>query len=451
MSRPVVAHQAGAVHREHHVQLLQADVMDDLVEAALEEGRVDRRHRLRALEGQPGGEQHGVLLRDAHVVVALGERLLEAVEAGAGVHRGGDPDHALVAARLLDERITEDGRVLRRRRRSRLRAEGSLLLRRGRAVHHRARLGRVPLLHPLEPALLGGDEALALDRLAVHHHRPVRLERLADSLPERLHVVPVDHAHVGEVELLEEEPGRPVGLERLLQDRPESLDPLADPGGQPRERLLRVLARVVELRVEAHAVEVARQRAHVRGDRHAVVVHHDHDRLVEPAGVQEGLEGDASGERAVPDHGHDLAVGREAAAHRLLDPDRVGHRRGRVARAHDVVLGLVDRAERGEALVLADRGELLAPAREHLVRVGLVAHVPEDLVARGVEQGVEGDRDLARAEVRAEVATDLADRLDDQLAHLLGHLCELVVVELVEVGRSVDRVEELGHAVRVRM
>ena len=82
-----------------------------------------------------------------------------------------------------------------------------------------------------------------------------------------------------------------------------------------------------------------------------------------------------------------------------------------------------------EAAVLADGVELVAAAGEHLVRVGLVADVPEDLVARRVEQRVERDGDLAGAEVRAEVAADLADRVDDLLADLLGDLLELVVVE----------------------
>ena len=106
-----------------------------------------------------------------------------------------------------------------------------------------------------------------------------------------------------------------------------------------------------------------------------------------------------------------------------------------------------------EAPVLADRVELLAAAREDLVRVGLVADVPEHLVARRVEQRVDRDRDLAGAEVRAEVAADLADRVDDQLADLLRHLDELVVVEALQVGRAVDLVDELGggHVVRVRM
>jgi hypothetical protein len=263
--------------------------------------------------------------------------------------------------------------------------------------------------------------------------------------------VPVDDADVGQVELLEEEARRPVRLERLLEDRPEPLDPLADARRQPGERLLGLLARVVQLRVEAHAVEIARQRAHVRGDRHPVVVHHDHDRHAEAARVVERLEGHAAGERAVPDDGHHAAVLGGAPSHRLLDAHCIGHGRGGVARAHGVVLRFRDRAERRETPVLADGVEAVAASREDLVRIGLVAHVPEDLVARRVEERMDGHRHLAGAQIGAEVPADLADRVDDQRADLLRHLLELVVVERLEVVRAVDLVDELGHVVRVSM
>ena len=72
------------------------------------------------------------------------------------------------------------------------------------------------------------------------------------------------------------------------------------------------------------------------------------------------------------------------------------------------------------------------------MRVGLVADVPEDLVARRVEQAVEGDGELAGAEVGAEVAADLADRVDDVGAHLLRDLLQLLVVEAVQVLGAVD-------------
>ena len=104
-----------------------------------------------------------------------------------------------------------------------------------------------------------------------------------------------------------------------------------------------------------------------------------------------------------------------------------------------------------EAAVLADRRDLVAAAGEDLVRVGLVADVPEDLVLRRVEQRVQRDGDLAGAEVGAEVAADLPHRVDQQLADLLGDLLELVVGEPVQVGGAVDAVEDAGHEGRVKM
>jgi hypothetical protein len=138
----------------------------------------------------------------------------------------------------------------------------------------------------------------------------------------------------------------------------------------------------------------------------------------------------------------DLAVLGRAAEHGLLDPDGVADRGGGVAGAHDVVLGLEARAERGQAAVLADRVQLVAPAREDLVRVGLVADVPQDLVLRRVDQRVDRDRDLARAEVGAEVPADLADRVDQQLPHLLGDRLQLVLAERVQVLGPVDTREK---------
>ncbi len=92
--------------------------------------------------------------------------------------------------------------------------------------------------------------------------------------------------------------------------------------------------------------------------------------------------------------------------------------------------------------VLADRRQRVAAPGQDLVRIGLVADVPEDLVAGRVEQAVERDRELTGAEVGAEVAADLPDRVDDVGAHLLRDLLQLGVVEVVEIGRRLDRLEQ---------
>ena len=63
--------------REHHRQVLQRDVVDQLVVGTLQERRIDGDDRLHAFAGQARGEGDRVLLRDADVEVAVGEQLLE--------------------------------------------------------------------------------------------------------------------------------------------------------------------------------------------------------------------------------------------------------------------------------------------------------------------------------------------------------------------------------------
>ena len=70
--RPVGDHEACAIDREAHRQVLDGDVVHHLVVAALQERRIDRAERLAALPRQARGEGHRMLLGDAHVERRLG-------------------------------------------------------------------------------------------------------------------------------------------------------------------------------------------------------------------------------------------------------------------------------------------------------------------------------------------------------------------------------------------
>ena len=96
--RAVRADEPRPVEREDHRQVLERDVVNDLVEGPLEEGRVDRRDRPRAVAGEPGGEADAVRLGDPDVEEAVGMLLLERVQPGPARHRGGDRDHPGKAA-----------------------------------------------------------------------------------------------------------------------------------------------------------------------------------------------------------------------------------------------------------------------------------------------------------------------------------------------------------------
>ena len=101
--------------------------MDDLIVAALQEGRVDGAERLHAFGSEAGGESHRVLLGDADIEHPIGKGFGEDVESGAARHGRGDSDDAFVLARLLDQALAEHLGVGRRLRlRLHLRAGGDV-------------------------------------------------------------------------------------------------------------------------------------------------------------------------------------------------------------------------------------------------------------------------------------------------------------------------------------
>ena len=158
--------------------------------------------------------------------------------------------------------------------------------------------------------------------------------------------------------------------------------------------------------------------------------------------VVERLPGHAARQRTVTDHGDHVAVGQTAQLVGLGDAVGIGQRRRRVGVLDDVVVGLgLARIAREPALALQAR-EVADAAGDHLVHVGLVAGVPDEPVARRVEDPVQGEGQLDDTEVRSEVASGARDRGDEEGADLLGQRGQLVVTEATKVARTPDRLEE---------
>ena len=106
-------------------QRLDRHVVDQLVERALKEGRVDRDHRLPAFLGHSRRHDDRVLFCDAHVVDAIGKMLADLGESGALEHRRADRDDLRVFRHHRDQRLREDLRIGVPRSRTRRTATGS--------------------------------------------------------------------------------------------------------------------------------------------------------------------------------------------------------------------------------------------------------------------------------------------------------------------------------------
>ncbi len=112
--------------------------------------------------------------------------------------------------------------------------------------------------------------------------------------------------------------------------------------------------------------------------------------------------------------------------------------------AERIVFALGALGEAGQAAALAQRADAVAAAGEDLVRIGLVADVPDQPVVRRVEHVMQRDRQLDHAEAGAEMAAGHGNGVDRLLAQFVGDLPQLARFEAPEVVRGLDEVEQRG-------
>ena len=81
-----------------------------------------------------------------------------------------------------------------------------------------------------------------------------------------------------------------------------------------------------------------------------------------------------------------------------------GNRRRGVRRAEGVVLAFLPAGKARETATLAQGTDLLAPAGQDLVRIALMADIPDQLIPRRIEQVVQGDGQFDNAEAGTQMS-----------------------------------------------
>ena len=84
------------VHREDDIFMQKVDVMDDLVVAALQEGRINADHRQHSLAGQTSCKGHGMLFGHADIEEAFRMGMTEKLQTCAIFHGGSNGTEGLV-------------------------------------------------------------------------------------------------------------------------------------------------------------------------------------------------------------------------------------------------------------------------------------------------------------------------------------------------------------------
>jgi hypothetical protein len=278
---------------------------------------------------------------------------------------------------------------------------------------------------------LGGGVALALLGDDVDQHRLfVEVLGVVQHRDQGVHVVAVDRADIVEAQFLEEGAAgdHAAGVFLGLAGR------VADRGRQLLDHRLAELAHLAIGAARDEVGQIGAHAAHRRGDRHVVVVEDDDQALCGVDRRVHRLVGHARAHRAVADHGDDavvlaLGVARRAEAERRRD------RGGRVGRAEGVVDALGPLGEARQPAALAQGLDAVAAAGEDLVRIGLVADVPDDDVLGRLEHVVQGHGQLDHAQARAQMAAGHGHGVDGFGPHLVRQLLQFGHAEAARVGR----------------
>ena len=291
---------------------------------------------------------------------------------------------------------------------------------------------------------LGGSIAQALARADMDEDRSLVLEEgLAERRVERDEVVAEHRADVRDPEVLEELPGL-----RELDDRvPEATRPLEQrrpDHRHPGDEIVVGAARAAPAAGELDAAQVLAHRADRGRDAHLVVVQHDDQARPALSDVVQRFQRQPAHERRVPDDDRDVLLA-SAPVTGEREPRGDGDPGAGVPAVHDVVLALAASREATDAAELAQRVEALQAAGQELVRIGLVPGVPDDPIARAVEDPMQRDRQLDDAQRAAQMAARDRDRLDDALAQLGAELARRVVVESLQVLGAAE-LRERPHA-----
>ena len=81
-------------------------------------------------------------------------------------------------------------------------------------------------------------------------------------------------------------------------------------------------------------------------------------------------------------------------------------------RAEGVVLALGPFGKAGQAAALTERADAVAPPGQYFVRIGLVSHIPDQFIARCIEDIVQCNREFNNAQACAKMPASHRDGAD---------------------------------------
>jgi len=110
--------------------------------------------------------------------------------------------------------------------------------------------------------------------------------------------------------------------------------------------------------------------------------------------------------------------------------------------AEGVIIALGALGEAGQTAAAAQRPDTITTAGDDLVRIGLMADIPDQSVAWRVEHVVDGRCQFDNAKASAQMSAGYGNRGNGFLSQLIRELAQLLRLELAQLFGSIDSVEK---------
>ena len=360
---------------------------------------------------------------NTHVNHAVRKFLGHNIHTATRGHGSRNADNAIVFLRKFKERIAEH-MGQRRVRATRRKRQSAFGVERSNAVP----LGRV-LYRSIQAASLFGQDM---------HQARTRL--FLDALQQHnqfVNVMTVDRAKVTNTQVFKETTRLHHRLRGIFCLQEQVAETASQNARQALHQAVQVRTHLVVDRVRNHAVQVLAEVTHVRRNAHLVVVQDDGHVLLREPRVVDGFVSHTARHGAVTDHcHHTVLVLKMVACHSKTQGCR--NRGRRVPGAVAVVLAFVPLQKSGNATLLAKRFEAVKTPRQKLMHIGLVSHVPHNLVVRSVEHVMQGKRQFHHTQARSQVTAMLSHLTNNGLADLRRQVVKLLDRAMLYVLGGLD-------------
>ena len=193
------------------------------------------------------------------------------------------------------------------------------------------------------------------------------------------------------------------------------------------------------------AAQISRKRAFARRNRHSVVVQNDYEirrncsetRSDFFSSVEQAFVGKPASERAVSDDGNYFSANALNFA-RLQKPEALRNRSGSVPVVKKIVLAFAPFREAGNSPAQPNRSEIPVAASEQFVGVALMAHVPNNRVARRRKAPVKRESEFHHAKIARQMSAIVRDGIYYMPPDFLRQRAKFFLGKIFYLFRRID-------------